>query len=99
MSVLTMFYACMYFVYSNSEENYQTESSNLEKNPNYMEEVSKMLFVRKRVFDILPTKKPTFQIWNKFEEIAGQRTRCKNKVEKHGRILLKKMFMRQMEEN
>ena len=64
-----------------------------------MEDVSKMLFVRKRVFDILPTKKPKNQIYNKLQEIDGETTRCKHGVRKHDRVLLKKMFMRQMKKN
>ena len=33
------------------------ESSHIEKTPNHMEDVFKMLLVSKRVFDILPTRK------------------------------------------
>ena len=91
--VLTMFYACLFFVLSNSEEYYKMESSHLEKTPNCMEEVSKMLFVIKRVFDILPTQKLKIQIHNEFQEI-DEETRHKTKVGKHDRVFLKKMFMR-----
>ena len=63
-----------------------------------MEDVFKMLVVSKRVFDILPTRKPEIQIFDKFQKNAGEKTRCKNVIEKHGRVLLKKMFMRQMKE-
>ena len=55
-----------------------------------------MLFVRKRVFDILPTKNLKIQICNKFQEIDEERTRRKNDVGKHDRVFLRKMFMRQM---
>ena len=99
VSVLTMFYACMYFVHSNSEEFYKMESSHLETTPKYIEDIFKMLSVRKRVFDIIPSKKPKVQIRNKFQKSAGEKTRRKNVVEKHGRVLLKKMFMRQMKKN
>ena len=70
MPVFTVFYTCLFLVLSNSEEYYKMESSHLEKTPNYMEEVSKMFFVRKRVFDILPTKKPKIQICDKFQEMS-----------------------------
>ena len=99
MPVFTVFYTCLFLVLSNSEEYYKMESSHLEKTPNYMEEVSKMLFVRKRVFDILPTKKPKIQIRDKFQEIDGETTRRKIEVGKHDRVFLKKMFMRQMKKN
>ena len=94
-----MFCACLLFVSSNSEECYKMESSHNERTTINMEDVFfKMLFVSKRVFDILPSKKPKTQIRNEFQKIAGEKTRRTNKMEKHDRILLKKMFMRQMKE-
>ena len=94
-----MFYASMYFVYSNSKEYYKVESSILGKTSENTDDVFKMIVVSKRVFDILPTKKPKMHLHNLFQKIARETTRHQNKAEKHCKILMKmlKMFMRQME--
>ena len=95
MAVLTIFFACLLFVLTNSEESYKMESPNLEKTPNYTGKVSNNLFVRKRVFDIIPTNKLKTQMRNKFLEIDGEISMRKNKAGVHGRVFLIKMFMRQ----